>query len=178
MMLENKVLVLNQDYNVLGFVDEVKALRYLLKDKVEILSSWEDTRAYNFLNKKIKQPSVVRFKYYIKHCGVLDKIPFSKRFLAKRDSFSCQYCSKKLGPNSMTIDHIHPQSLGGKSSYTNCVIACEPCNSKKGNKTLSQCGMKLIKQPSIPRYIPLTMLIERPGKWNVSWDDFFTDSHE
>jgi hypothetical protein len=37
-------------------------------------------------------------------------------------------------PKNMTLDHIHPQSLGGHvTSFRNLVACCALCNVKKGN---------------------------------------------
>lgn len=173
-MSSKKILVLNKDYQVLDFISEEKALLFLYKEKVEIIDYWHDTDYYTVFNQKIKQPSILRFNYMIKRHG-FKSLNFSKRFLARRDKYSCQYCAKKLGPNQITIDHIHPQKLGGKTTYTNCVIACFECNNKKDCKTLAQANMKLLSVPTLPSYIPITMLLEKPCEWNQSWDDFFKE---
>lgn len=41
----------------------------------------------------------------------------------------CIYC----GNRSESIDHVHPQSLGGLSVTENCVPACLACNGQKGD---------------------------------------------
>jgi len=41
----------------------------------------------------------------------------------------CIYC----GERSESIDHVHPQSLGGLSVTENCVPACLACNGDKGD---------------------------------------------
>jgi 5-methylcytosine-specific restriction endonuclease McrA len=49
---------------------------------------------------------------------------------------SCFYCkatSASCVSVEMTLDHIEPQSLGGNSEITNLVVACKPCNAKKGH---------------------------------------------
>lgn len=60
--------------------------------------------------------------------------------LLKRDGNACVYCGCK-NKKSLTIDHVIPQSRGGKDTWENLVIACSPCNSKKGNSLLEECGM-------------------------------------
>ena len=44
---------------------------------------------------------------------------------------TCIYCGAPLQTNAVTIDHIVPRHLGGKSILSNYVIACPPCNVKK-----------------------------------------------
>lgn len=48
----------------------------------------------------------------------------------------CHYCRKPLSgnaPESWTLDHIEPTALGGRNNLPNLVIACQPCNAKKGH---------------------------------------------
>jgi hypothetical protein len=68
----------------------------------------------------------------------------------KRDSYTCQYCEKKCSPDLVSIDHIIPKSLGGRNIWRNLVAACKPCNNKKSNQTLDECGMELIRLPFTP----------------------------
>jgi len=61
-----------------------------------------------------------------------------KRHKAKlmRKHKNCHYCGIPLTKENRTIDHVIPQSmLGiGKHAANNLVLACRPCNSKKGSK--------------------------------------------
>ncbi|KAA3487287.1 HNH endonuclease [Gossypium australe] len=85
-------------------------------------------------------------------------------FLSKR------YCSAR---DNLTIDHVLPVARGGEWKWENLVTACAKCNSKKGQKTLEEANMKLIKVPKAPKdydilAIPLTssamrMLRKRNG---------------
>lgn len=99
---------------------------------------------------------------------------FSRRHLAKRDHHTCQYCGQQKVGEEMTIDHVHPRSLGGKSSWTNCVLACWDCNSQKGDKTLEQVGkeygMKLLSKPYEPGWSPIYRV--PANKYKESWKHF------
>lgn len=82
----------------------------------------------------------------------------SRKNILYRDSYICQYCS--CGEN-LTIDHVLPISRGGKWTWENLVAACAKCNSKKGQKTIEEANMKLLKTPKAPKdfdilTIPLT----------------------
>ncbi|MGC1467757.1 MAG: HNH endonuclease [Sphingorhabdus sp.] len=51
----------------------------------------------------------------------------------------CFYCKKDKAEEvsiELTIDHIEPQSVGGDSNLTNLVVACKPCNAKKGHQLI------------------------------------------
>jgi len=43
----------------------------------------------------------------------------------------CYYCARPLTRLAITMDHILPISHGGRSTKSNCVVACKPCNSLK-----------------------------------------------
>ncbi|KAG8472803.1 hypothetical protein CXB51_034686 [Gossypium anomalum] len=94
----------------------------------------------------------------------------SRKNVLFRDNFTCQYCSAR---DNLTIDHVLPVARGGEWKWENLVTACAKCNSKKGQKTLEEANMKLIKVPKAPKdydilAIPLTssamrMLRKRNG---------------
>lgn len=44
------------------------------------------------------------------------------------------YCSDARGLVMMTVDHILPDSIGGKSTLLNLQTMCQPCNTKKSNR--------------------------------------------
>jgi hypothetical protein len=67
-------------------------------------------------------------------------------------SLECAYCGRDLTvepghPNSVTIDHIQPYSRGGPTNTENANLACQSCNSSKGNKEL---GTEWIALPESP----------------------------
>ena len=68
-----------------------------------------------------------------------------------RDLYTCQYCNTPYTKHNLTLDHVVPLSKGGKTSWTNIVAACGPCNTRKGNKT----SMKPLKIPYAPNYYEL-----------------------
>lgn len=57
----------------------------------------------------------------------------------------CHYCEQKFRPQELTLDHILPIARGGESSKKNCVPCCKECNTKKGNKTLTELALAKIK---------------------------------
>ena len=69
---------------------------------------------------------------------VRKSIPKSVRFeVFKRDSFKCQYCGASSPDVLLVIDHIKPVAGGGESDITNLITACQPCNSGKSDRPLS-----------------------------------------
>ncbi|MBG9445583.1 hypothetical protein ABE66_13205 [Cytobacillus firmus] len=57
-----------------------------------------------------------------------------KSMVLERDEYICNYC-KGFGN---TIDHLIPKSKGGKTTFSNCVCACEKCNKEKGNLSIKE----------------------------------------
>lgn len=86
------------------------------------------------------------------------KHSLSRKNILYRDGFTCQYCSSV---DNLTIDHVIPTARGGKWEWENLVTACSRCNSRKGQKTVEQANMKLLKVPKAPKEfdilaVPLT----------------------
>lgn len=50
----------------------------------------------------------------------------------------CAYCGKKIEFDDMTIDHILPQSKGGKDTPENTVPACQLCNNQKADRSVEE----------------------------------------
>jgi len=61
-----------------------------------------------------------------------------REFLLKRDCYTCQYCLCTAETAELQIDHIHPVSAGGNNDPDNLLVACWPCNIKKGAGTMPE----------------------------------------
>jgi 5-methylcytosine-specific restriction endonuclease McrA len=67
----------------------------------------------------------------------ISSFSLSLRFLVlKRDKFTCQYCGRKAPVVILQVDHIIPESKGGKTIIENLITACEECNRGKYNNLL------------------------------------------
>ena len=45
----------------------------------------------------------------------------------------CVYCGLGLDLERATLDHVHPLARGGTHAPGNLVVACAPCNRRKGD---------------------------------------------
>lgn len=54
------------------------------------------------------------------------------RMLAKHPF--CKWCGVALTDDTATVDHVIPLSRGGLENSNNRVLACQPCNCKRGNE--------------------------------------------
>ena len=134
-------------------------------------------RAYavEYYEEMIKTPSDEYLKPAVIVCTEYNKIPirapiYSKRMVYLRDAYTCQYCGKQLNSSNITIDHVLPRSKGGRSTFTNTVCACEPCNARKADKTLRESGMKLTRNPGIPKINPVKAKFARTvinDEWKI-----------
>jgi hypothetical protein len=65
-----------------------------------------------------------------------------ERILGERDGWNCRYCGVLLagGPEAPypQVDHVIPKSKGGSDGTDNRVLACPPCNSSKGAKSVEE----------------------------------------
>jgi len=84
---------------------------------------------------------------------------FSARNLWLRDGGRCQYTGRSLNRGEGNIDHIVPQSRGGATSWENCVLACRKINTRKADRTPSEAGLRLIREPRTPRAVPITLTL-------------------
>jgi hypothetical protein len=83
--------------------------------------------------------------------NLFDVIPaITKRKLFRRDRGLCAYCGQGVTENDAEAEHIIPNSRGGKYAWMNLVIACRPCNQRKGNRTPEGSGMSLLYAPYTP----------------------------
>jgi len=61
-----------------------------------------------------------------------ESIPSDFRWTVfERDNFTCQKCGSR---RNLSVDHIFPESMGGKLTMENAQTLCKHCNSKKGAK--------------------------------------------
>lgn len=148
-VLNQSVVVFSQSYLPLGRVNIKRAIVLLITEKAEPVNIGNDEGiAIHSPNRVLLVPQHIRLK--IVHAEKAWKIPsISRREILKRDKHTCQYCgsTKKL-----TIDHVIPRSQGGKHTWDNVVVACEPCNNRKGARTPQQAGMILHSKPKTPAH--------------------------
>ena len=146
-ILNRRVLVLNQSYEPLMVIGAKRAVILLLNEKVDSLECYREKIHSAYLT--ISLPSVIRLRDYARIRR--KEIVLSRKNILKRDNHTCQYCSALSVP--MTIDHIISRKKGGKDSWENLVAACVPCNTNKGNKSLRNANMQLLKIPRKPTMI-------------------------
>jgi 5-methylcytosine-specific restriction endonuclease McrA len=118
--------------------------------KVEVLEEYDEEIASPTTT--IRAPAVVRL---LRPTLTMKRgVKFSRLSVFTRDGFRCQYCGVKKPARELSYDHVLPRVQGGRTSWENIVTACYPCNGKKRGRTPEQAGMKLLRRPTKPTWLP------------------------
>jgi len=170
------VLVLNRHWQAVGVKTPMEAFSMMAAGNATALDMlgehelrpvrWEewldlpvrdDDQSIGTVHGPVRVPTVLVLARF-------DRVPkrrpkFCAKAIWERDGGVCQYTGKKLRPGEGNIDHVVPISRGGASSWENCVLADRRVNSRKGSKLPEEAGLKLMRQPFVPREVPVTLLI-------------------
>ena len=145
-MINRRVLVLNQDYSPLTVCTVQRAFLLTYLKKADLVS--EANHPLRTINRAYPMPSIIRLN---RHANVPYKgVVMTRQNIFRRDHHECQYCGAS---KDLTLDHVVPRSRGGKSSWKNLVTACRRCNAHKGSQTPEKAGLKLRSVPARPTYV-------------------------
>jgi len=147
-VLRQSVVVFSQNYLPISRINVRRAVVLLLAGKAEPLDLSENANTWQIRSPSmiLDVPEHIRMKF----AGTerIWKVPrVNRREVLRRDNHTCQYCGSR---RNLTLDHVVPKSKGGTHSWDNIVTACSPCNSRKGDRTPAQAGMKLRSNPKAP----------------------------
>src|SRR5262249_61757680 len=117
-----------------------RATPLLLSGKAESVES--SPRVVRSPSRSFALPAVIRLASYIRK-PLMERVAFNKKNILRRDGYTCQYCSRR--GEKLTVDHVMPRSRGGQTTWTNVVAACLPCNLLKGNRTLEEARLRLLR---------------------------------
>jgi 5-methylcytosine-specific restriction endonuclease McrA len=170
-----ETLILSAGYEPVARVHWQRAVTLLFMGKVEVVDEYHD-REVRSVTFTIKMPAVVRFLRAIR--GKRHAVKFSRQNVYARDNGRCQYCNRQVPRHEATYDHVTPRAQGGRTTWDNIVIACVPCNQRKGGRTPVQAGLHLRVVPVRPKRPPdtlrftLTFQPGMPDAWRAWLRDF------
>ncbi|UCE98926.1 MAG: HNH endonuclease [Planctomycetota bacterium] len=196
--LDCNVLVLNKHYMAIRVVGARRAFSLLFRELAEVVSleegnysnydfhSWCEVSEFrrrfepdghdwvSTVNFYIAVPRIIRLLFY-------DRLPrnevkFNRRNIFARDKNRCQYCGKRYPTCELSLDHVIPRSMGGKSVWENIVCACTKCNVKKGGQKPQQAGITLIRKPVKPQHNPLVHIHLGHPRYS-SWKQFLDHAY-
>lgn len=140
-----EVLLLNATYEPLCVVSTRRALVLVLADKVDIVLQ-DDERVVRSVHLEVPVPSVVRLRAFVR-VPYRTRSAVTRRGVLRRDAYRCAYCRDR---KATTVDHVIPTSRGGPNTWENVVAACEPCNSRKGDRLVRELGWQPRFEPTVP----------------------------
>ena len=162
-------LVLNASFEPLHVVTWPRALQLLFQGKVEVVEDSE--QEVHTVRLTIKVPAVLRLLTYVPLARRKQIVRFSRVNIFLRDNHVCQYCGHTFGRHHLTLDHVIPIVQGGRKCWENIVTACKPCNQRKGGRTPTQAGMRIIRRPKQPNWLPTASLhlgiTKTPERWKI-----------
>ncbi len=166
--MNERTLLLANTYEPLKVISWQRAITLLCLNKVEILESYDkEVRSTSIV---FKMPAVARliraFKRHKK------PVKFSRINIYARDRYCCQYCGSQKLMSELTYDHVIPRSQRGKTVWENIVSCCIECNTKKGDRTPEQAGMRLKKKPIQPKWIPAVTITISKANLPQAWRDY------
>lgn len=209
-----KVLVLNRNWCAVGVVGLPKAVSLLFaqyedgeprarvitpppKGSYEVWdwADWSRTRPLAGEDALVSASSIYRVPEVLlltRYEGMpAQRVNFCRRSLWKRDAWTCQYCGVKPPQDECTLDHIVPRSLGGETSWTNCVLACFQCNFQKADRRPEEAfrpkdkqkarrwrgpsPMRLLKDPVKPEYSVIKDRVKILDTWKHWIDRLYWD---
>lgn len=196
--LNAQVLVLNKMWMAIRVINARRAFSLLFRSQAEAIrvddgsytghgfEDWAtlstareqfEEHAYDWVqtvHMTIAVPKVIRLLGY-------DRLPrqdvkLNRRNIFARDRNVCQYCGERFPTSELSLDHIHPRSQGGGSSWENLVCCCVRCNTRKGGRTPKQAHMKLVRQPVKPRRNPVVTMRLGTDKY-ACWQQFLDNAY-
>jgi len=171
------VLVLNRNWQAISVISPADAFSHMISGSADGLEidqennmnpiawkAWsklrirENDHSIGTSRGPVRIPTIIILKSFNK--VPLFRPKFGLKSLWLRDGGICQYSGKTLNFSEASIDHIMPQSRGGETSWENCVLCERLLNSKKGDKTPAEAGLKLRTTPLEPKAVPVTLTLK------------------
>ena len=183
------VLVLNRSFYAIQIVNWQRALSLVYLDHARVID--QDYRTYSFDDWRELSTEVATepagfvhtpsFKVMIPDVIALrsfdglpkSEVKFTRRNIYEHYDYRCAYCVFRYSTSELNLEHVVPSSRGGKTDWTNIVTSCIPCNLRKGNRLPEEAHMKLLYQPTKPKWRGSAALVFRPGfQIKASWQRF------
>lgn len=145
--MNEKVLILNQDYSAIATCSLQKAFVLLYLGKAELLAE-DQLNGIKTVSHIYPRPVVIRLYNYVR--VPYKGISLTRQNIMRRDRNQCQYCGST---RNLTLDHLLPRSRGGQSTWYNLITACSRCNSLKGDRTPEEVSLTLERKPYKPTLV-------------------------
>jgi 5-methylcytosine-specific restriction endonuclease McrA len=165
-----RTLLLNSTFEPLKIISWRRAITLLSQGKVEVIDVYD--REVRGISIAFRLPSILRLLKLVKIRRSSREVRFSRANIYQRDKYICQYCGVRCSADDLTFDHIIPQVQGGQATWENIVTACLSCNNRKGGRTPREAGMRLIRMPVKPTWVPVVTVRFGIRNTPLSWRDY------
>jgi 5-methylcytosine-specific restriction endonuclease McrA len=130
----HSTLILNADAQPVSVVPLSTAswqetVKLLFIDRANVIDEYKDWQVHS-PSLTMNVPAIILLRDYVK---VRRTVKFSKENIFLRDGYKCQYCDTDFreNPSDLTLDHVVPRFLGGRTTFMNVSAACMSCNLEK-----------------------------------------------
>lgn len=166
------VLLLNAGFEPLRVVSWQRAFVLVFQGKVEILEEYHEV--VHTVSLRFKVPAVIRLRRWVNLKRHSPIIRFSRANVYARDDHRCQYCCLRFPEGELTLDHVIPVVRGGRKTWDNIVTACIRCNQRKGDRTPEEMGLRLLRRPTMPNWLPGLVGNIRTASAPPLWEPYLT----
>jgi 5-methylcytosine-specific restriction endonuclease McrA len=149
--MTHEVLLLNADAQPISFLPLSSicwqdAIHLIYLDRADVLHCYDDWFVHS-PSVTIQVPSVMMLRQRVRNIRQwMARDHIQKELVYLRDMFVCQYCAKQFPRRRLTLDHVIPRVLGGRTRWDNVATSCSACNSNRG------CDISI--QPRVKPYRP------------------------
>jgi 5-methylcytosine-specific restriction endonuclease McrA len=173
-MTDSAVLVLNRSFQPIHVTSARRAFTMMYLgiaravdrrhevfdfDSWSVLSTEMGDDVIHTARRTIRVPRVIILQMYDRLPQV--KVRLSRLNIYARDRSTCQYCGRTLPRTDLNLDHVVPRAAGGRTTWENVVCCCVTCNLRKGARTPTEAGMRLLAIPKRPAFSPV---FRNPGR--------------
>lgn len=191
--MSDNVLVLNRLWQAVNVCSVRRAFTLLCAGHAQVVETsragyqtfgfreWQDVSSQydghdvvRTISFKIRIPKVIVLLFYDRFPK--KEVKFTRQNVFERDKSTCQYCGRGFDRKDLNLDHVVPRDRGGRMSWENIVCSCVECNTRKGNRTPEEAGMRLVRRPRRPKWRP-SLVVSFSKHMDESWRTFLDISY-
>lgn len=140
----------------------------------DVSHGYEGNDVVRTISFKIRVPKVIVLLFYDRFPK--KEVKFTRQNVFERDRSTCQYCGRSFDRKELNLDHVIPRDRGGRMAWENIVCSCIDCNTRKGNRTPEEAGMRLVRRPRRPKWRP-SLVVSFSKHMDESWRTFLDISY-
>ncbi len=140
----------------------------------DVSHGYEGNDVVRTISFKIRVPKVIVLLFYDRFPK--KEVKFTRQNVFERDRSTCQYCGRSFDRKELNLDHVVPRDRGGRMAWENIVCSCIDCNTRKGNRTPEEAGMRLVRRPRRPKWRP-SLVVSFSKHMDESWRTFLDISY-